>query len=286
MNDQSNALDPAPIAGVEAASLLSRAEEILARRSGHGTEADHTDTLRLVHQLAVHQIELDLQQQELRHARDQLTESLARYVDLYDFSPAGYLTVDGHSVVEQSNLAAAAMLGLERSRLTKLPLIDFVADADRPRFRDFVERTTELPGEHMCEVNMVSSEGIALRVMLDGRRIDELGRCHLVMVDVTELREAQRAAAEYEALARREEIARMLHDTVLQRLFGVTTSLQALTMDPAMNERSVARIEHLIDELDVTIVNIRKTIFEQRRAWSGDDSGDPADDPDALGAAL
>ena len=78
----------------------------------------------------------------------------------------------------------------------------------------------------------------------------------------------------------------MLHDTVLQRLFGVTTSLQALTMDPAMNERSVARIEHLIYELDVTIVNIRKTIFEQRRAWSGDDSGDPADDPDALGAAL
>lgn len=257
-----------PSRAAEAAELLRRAEEVLALRSGHQPDEPTVDTLRLVHQLAVHQIELDLQQQELRFARDQLAKTLASYVDLYDFAPAGYLTVDPDGIITQSNLAAARIVGLERARFVGRCVLDLIASEDKERFRGFIERTIELPGEHVCEAVLIGEHLQELVVTFTARRSAEGGACRMVAVDVTELREAQQVAAAAEELSRREETARMLHDTVLQRLFGVTTSLQALSMDPTMSERAVGRIEYLIDELDATIVNIRETIFEQQRAWS------------------
>jgi len=257
-----------PSRAAEAAELLRRAEEVLALRSGHQPDAPTVDTMRLVHQLAVHQIELDLQQQELRFARDQLAKTLASYVDLYDFAPAGYLTVSPDGTIVQSNLAAARIVGLERGRFVGRCVLDLIARADLERFRSFIERTIELPGEHVCEALMIGEHLQELVVTFTARRSSEGDGCRMVAVDVTELREAQRAAAAAEELSHREETARMLHDTVLQRLFGVTTSLQALSMDTTMSERAVGRMEHLIDELDATIVTIRETIFEQQRAWS------------------
>jgi signal transduction histidine kinase len=63
----------------------------------------------------------------------------------------------------------------------------------------------------------------------------------------------------------------MLHDTVQQRLFGLSSSLQALQMHPYLDADVRERLELLVDDLEVTIANIRRTIFDQRRGWSLDD---------------
>ncbi len=75
------------------------------------------DALALLHELQVHQVEVDLQDEELRHARVELETALNRQVQLYDYAPVGYLTVDCNAVLRELNRTAANQLGLERDSL-------------------------------------------------------------------------------------------------------------------------------------------------------------------------
>src|ERR1700677_447407 len=88
------------------------------------TEAD---TKRLLHELQVHQIELELQNAELQEARDKVETLLQTYTDLYDFAPIGYFSVDEEGLILEVNLTGAALLGIERARLIKRQLQSFVA---------------------------------------------------------------------------------------------------------------------------------------------------------------
>ena len=130
-----------------AAALRRRAEERLQTR-----ERTPPSAQRLVHELQVHQIELEMQNEELRRARSQVEALLAQqlqqarakadallaqYTDLYDFAPAGYLTLDPEGAIRQLNLSGARLRGLERSRLLKRRFGLFVAEGDRRAFGDF-----------------------------------------------------------------------------------------------------------------------------------------------------
>jgi PAS domain S-box-containing protein len=258
--------------------LLGRAEAILAGRSGHSVDLEQDETIRIVHRLAVHQIELDLQQQELRAARERLAESLARYVDLYDFAPAGYLTLDRKGTVVQSNLCGAELLGVERASAVGLRLVDRVVADERDQVAQFVDRAVRTRGEHTCELHLVRYAQPDATVAIEARRSPDGDQLRLAMVDVTELRAAQRAAAQLEVVAQREETARMLHDTVQQRLFGLSSSLQAVMMHPRLDAELRDWLGGLIDDLEVTITNIRQTIFDQRRGWSLDEPTGRGDD--------
>ncbi len=70
---------------------------------------------RLVQELQIHQIELEMQNEELKQARDEAEAERERYLDLYDFAPVGYFTLDRDGVIRQMNLTGARLLGLERS---------------------------------------------------------------------------------------------------------------------------------------------------------------------------
>jgi PAS domain-containing protein len=92
------------------------------------------DAGRLVHELQVHQTELELQNQELRNALEQLEESRTKYSDLYDFAPVGYLTVDRHGVISEANLTPERQLGVERGSLINSPLSKFMVMVMRINF--------------------------------------------------------------------------------------------------------------------------------------------------------
>ena len=85
------------------------------------------DAQKMLHELEVHQIELQMQNEELRQAQDTITASQERYADLYDFAPVGYFTFDSTGLITEVNLTGASLLGVDRGELTNKPFSLFVA---------------------------------------------------------------------------------------------------------------------------------------------------------------
>src|SRR5580692_7918322 len=98
-------------------------------KSGNGAPKSEADTQRLLHELQVHQIELEMQNVELEEARNRVEALLAKYTDLYDFAPVGYMSLDEQGRILELNLAGAALLGIRRSQILNRHLPVFVAPA-------------------------------------------------------------------------------------------------------------------------------------------------------------
>src|SRR5579871_3488190 len=107
------------------------------QKSEVGAPKSEADAQRLVHELQVHQIELEMQNGELEEARNKMEVLLADYTDLYDFAPVGYMSLNEQGQILKVNLTGAALLGVGRSRLLNRPLPAYVAPADRPGFLKF-----------------------------------------------------------------------------------------------------------------------------------------------------
>ncbi len=149
----------------------------------------------LVHELRVHQIELEAQNEELRRSREELEASRARYVDLYDFAPAGYLTVSEKGLILQANLAAAALLGVTRDRLVMRPLSRFICKEDLPVYYEHCRTSTETTGSYSCEVRLLHVDGTSRWVRLQAVAVkdgDSGMFCRRVVVsDVSERKQLE-----------------------------------------------------------------------------------------------
>ena len=132
--------DPdAPGDAVDAGDALRRqAEEHLRRNAGGvvgGIEAMSVPDVRVaLHELRVHQIELEMQNEELRRVQAQLEASRTRYFDLYDLAPVGYCTVDERGMIVQSNLVAATLLGVSRAQAVLKPIGSFIFRDDQDSY--------------------------------------------------------------------------------------------------------------------------------------------------------
>ncbi len=104
---------------LEGKSLRKKAEKILPKKRMAPQKISPGDTGKLIHELEVHQIELEMQNQELRKAQEELETSRKKYVDLYDFAPVGYFTLDKDGIIMEANLMGASLLGIDRKRLLK-----------------------------------------------------------------------------------------------------------------------------------------------------------------------
>lgn len=118
-----------------AGELRAAAEAELER--GRLDVASERSTDALLHELQVHQIELEMQNEALRHAQIALEESRDRYVDLYEFAPVGYLTLDANGVITEINLTGAALLGKQRSLLVRGRFAQYVQEWDHDRWHLF-----------------------------------------------------------------------------------------------------------------------------------------------------
>nr|MDA8121488.1 PAS domain-containing protein [Deltaproteobacteria bacterium] len=141
------------------ADLRRMAEERLKKaRAKTGPLSSTGDYEKLLHELAVHQIELEMVNEELRRAAEENEAGLARYADLYDFAPVGYLTLDRHGKILSANLTAAGMLGKERSWLINKSINDFISDRDVIAFTAFLNRSFASDTKNICDVTLVGKE--------------------------------------------------------------------------------------------------------------------------------
>jgi PAS domain S-box-containing protein len=140
-----------------------------------------------LHKLQVAQVELEQQNEELRHAQLELEETKARYQDLFESAPVGYLALDGNGVITEANLTAAALLGVTKRSLVSEPLSLFIAGEDRELFQRHLRMVAEY-GPLEYEVRMVfSGGGAALWVrLLCG--VSYSGGYRVTLTDASELR--------------------------------------------------------------------------------------------------
>jgi PAS domain S-box-containing protein len=175
------------------------------------------DAVRALHELEVHQIELQMQNVELQKAREQLEGTVEDYTDLYDFAPVGYFSLNQTGVIMKANLTAADMLGVERSRLVGRRMQRFVAPASQPAVVAFLERVFARNGKQVCEASLVKASGATFWAGIHGASAvsaNGQGRwCLVAISDITSLKQAEEAQRRAETLgiANRELRLEILH---------------------------------------------------------------------------
>lgn len=173
---------------VDIQTLRSMAEAKLAQRVDSFAQAK-ISTENLLHELEVHQIELEMQNEALRQSQIELEKSRDRYMDFYDFSPIGYLTLDEIGLITELNLTGAAMLGMERNKIRYQRFSAFVT----PEYQDHWYRNfqTALVTEEVisCELSLQRQDGSRFFARIDSLRLNTKGESptvRLVLTDITE----------------------------------------------------------------------------------------------------
>ena len=189
-------------------SLRGAADEKLAQSLGASPEMKEKTPEELVHELQVHQVELEMQNEELRRAQLALEESRAKYIDLYDFAPVGYFTFTPKGLIAEVNLTGAALLGVVRQKLINGRFRKFVApQAQDPWDRHILSvLQPEVPfrgqGEkRSCNLVLKREDGSTFHARLDSIRLDlptekagvsgEAPVVRTAVSDITELKRAE-----------------------------------------------------------------------------------------------
>ena len=215
----------------------------------HSAISTPEEMLRLVQELQVHQVELEMQQEELVLARKAQDESLDKYTELYDFAPTGYLTLGRDSAIQQANLTATKLLGVDRNRLQGMWFKQLVVPEDYHVLEELLEKVfiKRVPGN--CEVRLLADapkpskitrthDGLIVRI--DTGMCETDGACRVILTDITEQKKA-----EYE----------------LRRMSGALLAIKKCDL----------ALIHATDEMELVqkICNIVVDIGGYRMAWIG-----------------
>jgi CRP-like cAMP-binding protein len=168
------------------ATLRQRAEARLSQVT-LPIQSSEWDTTRLLHELQVHQIELEMHNEALRQAYDEVNTLREKFADIYDFAPVGYFTLDNQGGIAQVNLAGAILLGVRRSRMEGTPFSTAVAPVDVPVFNAFLADVLAGRGPGKCEIVLIpTSHRPAARVRIEAVADEGGQECRMVVIDMTE----------------------------------------------------------------------------------------------------
>lgn len=183
-------------------------ERLKDSQSGQvGSEAEHSgDAVALVHELQVHQIELEMQNEELKRAKLETEGALTKYSDLYDFAPIGLFTIDQLGLIQEANLMGAKLLGVERRNLMNRHFRLFVAPKDRSCFDEFCKSAFETSIKQMCELNLLRDGEPTVYAHIDGIAADDESlngrQCRVVVLDITERKKAESVLERYQLISK------------------------------------------------------------------------------------
>ena len=175
-------------------SILRRKAEELLKNSPQVSDSklSEDEILKLIHEIEVHQIELELQNEELKLARERELELASeKYAELYEFAPSGYFTLTREGDIVNLNFAASQMLGKERQRLKNSRFGFFVSDDSKPNFNQFLADVFESNKKEFCQITLVPWDETPLNVYLTGISVNDQNHCIVSAADITKLKEAE-----------------------------------------------------------------------------------------------
>jgi len=169
----------------DAQMLRSKAEEKLRQKQKSAEYQDkEADVQKLLHELQVHQIELEMQNEELKQAYQISEAALKKYTLLYDFAPMGYITLDADGGICDLNFTAAEMLGEKRFSLMNSNFKLFVADESKPVFNEFFRRINNSHFKESCKIKLGYENTFLCYVYIEGISTGDEGQCLLSVVDI------------------------------------------------------------------------------------------------------
>jgi PAS domain S-box-containing protein len=174
-------------------ALRRKAEKRLLEAPEKPALTSGVDPQGLVHELSVYQIELEMQNEELRRSQEQLERSRSEYADLYDFAPVGYLTFDKIGHVTRANLTACGLLGIERSILVKKPFTLFVHPESQDLFYLHKRKVVETTAAQTCELLLKKKDGTFFYAQLESIAVQVNGTpaIRAILTDITERKQGE-----------------------------------------------------------------------------------------------
>ncbi len=176
-------------------------ERLMSRALKPASDMPEADTQRLLHELQVHQIELEMQNEELQRAWREVDNGREKYTDLFDFAPVGYLLLDHLGYILQTNLTGARMIGGNRVDLVGRRLSLFVVESDRLELKCFIEKVFATRMRQACELTLSHEHDsrAPLNVGVAGSPSADGQECRIVLTDITERVNAQEALRQLNA---------------------------------------------------------------------------------------
>jgi PAS domain S-box-containing protein len=234
----------------DSADMRQRAGEIArekAARMPENVAALSPDEVRqTIHELRVHQIELEMQNEELRRAQGELEAARARYFDLYDLAPIGYFTVSEAGMILEVNLTAANMLGVARGALVKQPLTRFILPEDRDIYYRRRKLLFETGAPQVCEMRMVKKDAAPFWAQMEARlaqNAEGAPVCRAVVSDIT---------ARNRVEAERQQVHDELEHRVTERTEALRQANEELRTDITERKRAEKEIVETLQQLQET----------------------------------
>ena len=195
---------------IESSELRRRAEELLDQRPEHIQDIPGDDIQRLIHELRVHQVELEMQNEELRKTQGEINQLLTKYFDLYELAPVGYFVIDQKGLIREANLTGANLLGVQMRYLTKERFSRFVAEDSQDQFYFHRKLIFETGAKQICELRLVKTDGTVFHAQLHSIAMQDgdgnSNQFRTAVTDITERRQAEEALQKaYDGLERRVE---------------------------------------------------------------------------------
>jgi PAS domain S-box-containing protein len=265
----------------DAVDLRQKAESLARQRAAQTPEdiaaLSPEDIRNILHELRVHQIELEMQNEELRTAQAELEASRFRYFDLYDLAPVGYCILSEQGLILEANLTAATLLGTPRSALIKQPISRLILKDDQTIYYLYRKQLFETGESQECELRLVTSDGALFWAHLKGTAAqaeDGAPLCRVVISDITDRKQAE------EALKKSEEKYRLIAENMSDVISLLDMDLRFTYVSP-----SIARLSGFsVDEsLKLSIEDIMTPdslsevlkIFEEEIMADGLEKNDP-----------
>lgn len=217
----------------------------------------------LFHELRVHQIELEMQNDELRKTRDSLEISRAKYFDLYDLAPVGYLTLDSKGLILEANLTSANILGLPRENLVNQPFSRFIKDEDFPIYFKNQKTLVENKIPQSYEVDIINSKGLPVCVLLE-LNILQFGEsaqiCRVVMSEITEYKLAQKKIANL--LKEKELVLKEVHHRIKNNL-NTVMSILSIHSNHIENPEAITALQDAKSRVNTMLIIYNKLYLSE-----------------------
>ena len=186
------------IISVDSTTLRQKAEIVYNKKLlKAGIKYSELDTVKLIHELEVHHIELEMQNEELAKAKIHAAElATQKYNELYDFAPSGFFTLSKEGLILELNLCGSKMLGKERNNLKNCLFGIFISDQTKPIYNHFLEEIFINKRKVDCELILSGNGNPPIYVYLSGNITQNADQCLITALDVTERKLSENALKE------------------------------------------------------------------------------------------